>query len=95
MIFSQFIIHFNDKSVLTKLLDALKINQSHTNQVSLEIRESVLKNLTEISKHYSIRGALLNRKLLSKLMKSMYDHVHHMLQHLAVQEEAVSKRSKD
>jgi hypothetical protein len=33
--------------------------------------------MTEISKHYSIRSSLLSRKLLSKLMKSMYEHVHH------------------
>lgn len=41
----------------------------------MEIKEAILKNLTEISKHYSIRATLLNRKLLSKIMKCMYDHV--------------------
>ena len=81
MIYSQFIIHFNDKSVLTKLLDILK--QSHSSSagqiVQLEIRESILRNLTEISKHYSIRAALLNRKLFSKIMKGMYEHLQQTL----------------
>ncbi len=43
--------------------------------MSLEIRESILRNLTEISKHYSIRAAILNRKLFSKIMKGMYEHL--------------------
>ena len=71
MIYSQFIIHFNDKSVLTRLIDLLK----GSGQSFLEIKEAILKNLSEISKHYSIRASLLNRKLLSKLMKHMYDHL--------------------
>jgi hypothetical protein len=71
MIYSQFIIHFNDKTVLVKLLDILKMHGSQY----LEIKDAILKNLTEVSKHYSIRATLLNRKLLSKIMKSMYDHV--------------------
>lgn len=72
MIYSQFIIHFNDKSVLTKLLDVLKLPST---PMYLEVKEGIIRNLAEISKHYSIRSALLNRKLLSKIMKSMYDHV--------------------
>jgi hypothetical protein len=54
-------------------LEVLKLpNGISTN---LDIKEAILKNLAEISKHHSIRGALLNRKLLSKIMKAMYEHV--------------------
>ena len=75
MIYSQFIIHFNDKSVLLKLLEILKLQGSSY----LAIKEAILRNLNEISKHYSIRGSILKRKLLSKLMKSMHDHLSCML----------------
>jgi len=58
---------------LSKLLEVLKLPNS--TQANLDIKEAILKNLAEISKHHSIRGALLNRKLLSKIMKAMYEHM--------------------
>jgi hypothetical protein len=58
--------------VLSKLLEVLKLPVT---QSYLDIKEAILKNLAEISKHHSIRGTLLNRKLLSKIMKAMYEHV--------------------
>ena len=69
MIYSQFIINFNDKAVLGRLIELLRGGTSH------EVREGILKNMVELSRHYSIRGTLLSRKLLSKLMKSMNDHL--------------------
>ena len=69
MIYSQFIINFNDKTVLARLIELLRAPSSH------EVREGILKNMVELSRHYSIRGTLLSRKLLSKLMKSINDHL--------------------
>jgi hypothetical protein len=69
MIYSQFIINFNDKAVLGRLIDLLR------GSANMEVREGVLKNLVELSRHYSIRGTLLSRKLLSKIMKNMNDHI--------------------
>lgn len=69
MIYSQFIINFNDKAVLGRLIELLR------GGTSLEVREGILKNMVELSRHYSIRGTLLSRKLLSKLMKSINDHL--------------------
>ena len=40
----------------------------------MEIKETIIRNLMEISKHYAIRGTLLNRKLFAKFTKAMLDH---------------------
>jgi hypothetical protein len=56
------------------MIDILKHSSSNL-PILFEIKESLLRNLTEISKHHSIRSVLLTRKVLSKLMKHFYDMV--------------------
>ncbi|CDW75515.1 tubulin-tyrosine ligase family protein [Stylonychia lemnae] len=69
LIFSQFIIHFNDKAVILKLFDIMR-NQNNQHP---EIKENIAKYLHELSKHISIRELFLNRKVLSRFTKILID----------------------
>ena len=71
LIFSQFIIHFNEKHVISKILEILKIQS----QQFSEVKDNMVRNLIELTKHYAIRGTLLNKKVFSKLGKVMIDHL--------------------
>jgi hypothetical protein len=71
LIFSQFIIYFNEKPVLTRLMSILKLQGA----LYPDIKETVLKNAIELSKHYSIRQTFLNKKLLSKFTKAIMKQI--------------------
>ena len=60
LIFSSFIIYFNEKSVLSKLMSIIKLQ----GPLYADIKETVLKNTIELSKHYTIRQAFLGKQLL-------------------------------
>ena len=57
LIFSSFIVYFNEKPILTKLMSILKLQ----GPLYVDIKETVLKNTIELSKHYSIRQAFLGK----------------------------------
>lgn len=69
MVFSQFIVQFNDKSVMNKLYDLLK--QSLMDFP--EIKEGIAKILLELAKHFQIRDIMLNKKLVAKLTRILID----------------------